>query len=248
MKHYKYLLTLISMICGYTSYAQDCKVLMPEIAVIYEGACKKGLAHGKGTAKGENVYEGNFKKGLPHGQGRYVYDKGVGYQGEWKAGNRHGYGVFVDEEGNRYTGEWKDDMRHGEGSYYVKTADGDTTYTGIWEQDKYIGEKPERPYLIVSRRSIDRVTMRRVGDGNQLTIKIMQGGMPNMTVQDYRFQWSSGNELILNQNARGWQNLIYPFEGRIVYTTANKLRTSYYTVQLEFKINQPGEWELILHN
>lgn len=235
-----------------STYGQDCKVLYEGIDKIYAGACKKGLAHGKGVGKGTDSYKGNFRKGFPHGRGTYIYAQGGIYEGDWKEGERHGRGTFTDENGSVYSGSWKQGLRHGEGRFHQKPPQKDTIYEGIWEEGEYIGPKLEKPYVVTNRRSIERYTLNKVGDGkgnaNRLTIKIMQNGMPNITVTNYRFQWSSGNELTLQQNVRGWEGLIFPFQGSIVYTTENKLRTTTYTVYFDFKINEPGEWELILHN
>lgn len=242
------LIPTVFLLFSITAYSQDCKILYDGIDKTYEGACKKGLAHGKGIAKGEDTYKGNFRKGLPHGKGKYVGAEGSVYEGMWKEGERHGHGTFVDAGGSTYTGSWKEDLRHGTGKFVLKTPEKDSIMEGIWKEDKYMGPKPEKPYVVTFSRSVERQTMRKVGDGNRLSIKIMQGGMANMTVTDYRFQWSSGNEVNLSGNARGWENMDFPFEGRIVYTTANKLRTSSYPVYFEFKINEPGEWELVLHN
>jgi len=250
MNHYIIIVSLIaSLFLVNEIYAQqDCKVLYDAINTNYEGSCKKGLAHGKGIAKGEDTYEGNFKKGLPHGQGIYTYAEGDNYKGKWKEGERNGYGTYMDAQGGKYIGTWKSGLKHGEGSYYLKMDNRDTVLAGIWKDDKYVGPKPKKPYIITSRRSVDRVTMFRSGDGNRLTIKIMQSGAINSTVIDYRFIWSSGNQLPLGTHARGWENMEFPFEARITYTTSNKLRTSTYIVNVEFIINEPGEWELILHN
>jgi len=250
MNNYISIITLIASLFVFNqTYAQkDCKVLYDAINTNYEGGCKKGLAHGKGIAKGEDTYEGNFKKGLPHGKGTYTYAEGDNYTGAWKGGERNGYGTYNDTQGGKYVGTWKQGLKHGEGTYYLKMDNRDTTLAGIWKDDEYVGPKQKKPYIITSRRSVDRVTMFRSGDGNRLTIKIMQSGVVNSTVVDYRFIWSSGNELMLGSHARGWENMEFPFEGRITYTTSNKLRTSTYVVTVEFIVNEPGEWELILHN
>lgn len=250
MKYYKITIGLcVGLLLGLTSYAQDCRVLYEGINESYTGKCKKGLAHGKGIAKGKDTYEGNFRKGLPHGQGTYTYAEGDVYKGAWKEGDRNGKGTYTDTKGGKYMGDWKRGMKQGVGTYYVKMKNGrDTTYAGIWEEDEYLGPKPEKPYTIKMKRSVDRMTMTRSGEGNRLTIKIMQSGMPNTTVENYRFDWSSGNELPLQNFARGWENLEFPFEGKITYTTSNKLRTSTFTAQVNFIINQPGQWELTLHN
>jgi len=155
---------------------------------------------------------------------------------------------YLDTEGGKYVGDWKKGLKDGEGSYYLKMDNRDTVLAGIWKDDKYVGPKQKRPCMITSKRSIDRVTMFRSGDGNRLTIKIMQSGSVNSTVQNYRFEWSSGNDLTLGNYARGWENMEFPFEGRITYVTSNKLGTSTYTANVNFIINQPGEWELILNN
>ena len=94
---------------GYTYAQQNCKVLVPEIAVTYKGKCKKGLAHGKGKAVGTDVYEGQFRKGLPHGQGKYNWATGEFYLGQWKMGKRDG-----------------------EGSYTFKFEGKDSIQAGIW--------------------------------------------------------------------------------------------------------------------
>lgn len=231
-----------------TSYSQsDCKVLYENINESYAGKCKKGLAHGNGIAKGKDTYEGSFRKGIPHGQGTYTYSEGDVYSGAWKDGERHGKGTYADASGGKYEGNWKAGVKHGEGTYYVQLPERDTTYIGIWKDDEYVGPKPEATYKITYKRSVDRVNMIRIGDGNRLIIKLQRSGMRNTMVENYRFEWSSGNEIDL-RHAKGWENLEFPFEGKITYTTPNKLGTSTFTVQVGFVINEPGEWELILHN
>jgi len=85
---------LLSLFINSQMYAQkDCKVLYDGINESYSGSCKKGLAHGKGLAKGIDIYQGNFKKGLPHGQGMYTYSEGDSYSGSWKEGERNGFGT-----------------------------------------------------------------------------------------------------------------------------------------------------------
>ncbi len=73
---------------------QKCKVLMPAISESYDGKCKKGLANGKGIAKGIDTYEGRFSKGFPNGIGIYTWASGNEYVGEWDFGSRHGEGIY----------------------------------------------------------------------------------------------------------------------------------------------------------
>jgi len=101
--------------------AQDCEVLRESISGSYEGDCKKGLAHGEGTAKGEDTYAGEFKKGLPHGEGTYTW-----------------------ANGNVYVGEFKDGMMEGEGKMTMVAEEGaDEVISGFWEADKYLGKFKE---------------------------------------------------------------------------------------------------------
>ena len=68
-----------------------CKVINEDTTGIYEGKCKKGLAHGTGIyqfSDNERIYEGNFKKGKFSGKGE-IYkivsgEKEVIKKGIWK--------------------------------------------------------------------------------------------------------------------------------------------------------------------
>lgn len=106
-------------------FAQDCKVLKESISGTYEGDCKKGLAQGKGTAKGVDTYTGDFKKGLPDGNGTYTWADGRIYKGEFKNGMMDGAGeltgTLAGAEGNVITGYWEEDEYLGttKEAYYV---------------------------------------------------------------------------------------------------------------------------------
>lgn len=73
----------------------QCKVYDSAISKSYEGECKDGLAHGKGTAKGVDHYVGEFYSGTIHGNGVYTWANGTTYNGEWYRGHRNGIGTFV---------------------------------------------------------------------------------------------------------------------------------------------------------
>ena len=73
---------LLLLLLAYGGMAQEktsCMVLMEAISGSYEGDCRNGLAHGKGTALGWDTYRGQFKKGLPHGTGTYIWENGAVY-------------------------------------------------------------------------------------------------------------------------------------------------------------------------
>jgi len=136
----------------------DCKVLLDAIAGSYEGGCKKGLAEGQGTAKGEDTYTGDFKKGLPNGVGTYTWANGDVYEGEFKKG-----------------------VKEGEGKMWVVLADGQKKeQVGFWANDKYIGVNKD-PYEIVTRSpnvlSIRiNETENSSNDGNAVFIEIQHKG------------------------------------------------------------------------
>ena len=138
------LLTGILLIPSFISiiYAQDeCIVLLPRIAVTYEGSCRKGLADGQGEAIGIDHYIGEFRKGYPEGVGTYKWQTGETYVGEWSKG-----------------------QRHGEGKYTFKYMERDSVLAGRWKEDKYIGLPDIEPYVIEYRNGIGRVTCIRTGD------------------------------------------------------------------------------------
>jgi len=154
-----FLFLALAIFCiGYV-YAQDeCKVLLEDIAGQYEGDCKKGLAEGKGTAKGTDTYVGDFKKGLPHGTGTYTWANGDIYIGEFKKG-----------------------LKDGAGKITVSLLDGGKKeQTGFWLNDEYIGEN-KSPYE-VTYKSPEVLSVRinetdnTANDGNALFIEIQHQG------------------------------------------------------------------------
>ena len=88
-------LLLLSQSCYLTGQGIDCKVLITGISGKYSGGCRKGLAHGKGTAQGMDTYAGKFKRGLPDGTGIYTWADGSYYEGQWKAGKREGCMLII---------------------------------------------------------------------------------------------------------------------------------------------------------
>ena len=132
------------------SYGQDCKVITESLQGTYEGDCKKGLAHGKGIAKGIDTYEGSFKKGLPNGTGKYTWSSGATYDGAWKKGQRDGFGILT----TNVNGE-------------------ENTKKGYWLKGKYFGEyKKGEESKTINKLSITNVSYREIGDGNTIYIKI----------------------------------------------------------------------------
>ncbi len=223
MKTFFIAIYLISVSSFYSVKAQDsCKVLIQSLKGSYEGGCKKGLANGKGVAKGNDTYEGSFKKGYPNGFGKYTWNNGSKYVGYWKMG-----------------------IRSGEGKYTSKENGKDLELNGIWKNDKYIGEKPIPP-SITKKNNIDQVSFVKIGEGNTIIIKILQNGLSH-TPYDLYMTSSSGSPL--NEGSIiGYQNCDFPFKVKITYKSWNSFRSILYDRTIEFTIHQAGRWEIKIDN
>lgn len=224
-----YLIFLLAGTAFINAQEDSCKVLKVGIEKEYSGKCKKGLADGKGIAKGRFLYEGDFKKGLPNGKGTLK---------------------FSQEE--YYVGEWKDGLQDGKGALHYKVKGVDSVKTGVWEKGNYIGKKAISPYLVKYVTGVDRYSLMRVSEGdggkfNRVIIKFVQNGGTNTSVSNVMLQGDSGNRTNIN-NTEGFENISFPFLCKISYGTLNKFRTSTNTAIFEFVINKPGDWELILNN
>ena len=223
--HTKFFLMLIFSISSvYLFGQQDCKVLKSEITGSYKGRCKKGLANGKGKAVGTDNYEGIFKNGLPHGKGKYTNSIGEVYEGDWKKG-----------------------LRHGEGRFSFNAEGKDSTITGIWEKNVYIGPIRVNPYKILRKISVDRYSINRIHDGNQVLISIYQNGAINTNIEDLTIIANKGMEISFG-NSIGYEHIKFPFFCKINYRTWNKFHTAHNNVIFEFEITQPGNWKVVIHN
>jgi hypothetical protein len=122
------------------SWAQQCRVIDPELQGSYAGPCVNGLAEGLGSAVGAARYRGEFKAGLKHGKGEKLWPSGDVYEGEFANDRKHGTGTYTwgrgPWAGERYEGGYRDDMRDGVGTYRWNTGD---VYAGTWEKDRITG-------------------------------------------------------------------------------------------------------------
>ncbi|NVO10977.1 MAG: hypothetical protein HXX16_13510 [Bacteroidales bacterium] len=203
--------------------AQDsCKVLVKNLQGVYSGGCKKGLAHGKGTAKGVDSYEGSFKKGYPNGYGKYIWSSGAIYNGGWEMG-----------------------VKNGEGKYTFTENGKEIIQDGIWKDDKYVGPKPILP-KVIQKTNINSTSFVRTGDGNSIIIKITMNGV-SQTVEDFSISASSGTEFS-NGSSYGYRGIGFPFTCKITFKSWNQLKSILFDRKLEFEITQPGAWELKIDN
>lgn len=186
------------------SFAQNCKVLDPDLAGVYTGECKSGKAEGLGKAVGTHTYEGEFKGGLPDGIGTYSDEKGNSFKGGFKKGKREGEGVAV-----------------------LKSETGETTtITGFWKKDVYIGQY-EYTYKVINKTYMVSSVSTTFEPANSIpTIEVnlesvtggsvdIHGDIPKPTLSETIFlkgSYQNINAITTQQKRNTYilQNLIYP--------------------------------------
>ena len=218
-----FLIFVISFSATFVFAQQGCKVLLENIQSRYDGDCRNNLAHGKGTASGIDTYTGSFRKGYPNGKGIYKWSTGEYYEGEWLMGKREGLG-----------------------EYHYSINGKEALQTGVWENDRFLGPAPVLPEIKL-RQNISDVKISKTGDGNQVLIKIMMAGSNNTSISDLVLTANSGSEFRYG-GYMGYESIVFPFICKLTYTTPNMLRTSENHCALEFKISEPGRWEVKLEN
>jgi len=134
-----------------SAFAQECRVHDPELQGSYVGACRDGLAEGRGSASGIAHYEGEFRAGRKHGKGVKAWANGDRYEGGFVEDRKQGEGVYVFGRGpwtgERYEGAYLNDRRHGRGVYRWPSGD---VYSGPWDNDRMAG--PPTPMMLAQAR------------------------------------------------------------------------------------------------
>lgn len=136
-----YWFAMIGVLVPVLANAEPCKVIDPELQDFYDGGCRRGLAHGKGHARGSAEYVGEFRKGKKHGYGVKNWAWGDRYEGEFLNDRKHGKGMYVwgagsQWAGERYIGGFVADKRHGWGTYFWPNGD---RFDGEWKEDLRYG-------------------------------------------------------------------------------------------------------------
>ena len=231
MKNLKKSLTGVLMIVvlfsGIRVFAQEseCKVLLPEISGTYTGQCKNGLANGKGISQGADRYEGQFVKGLPDGKGTYTSSTGSVYKGQWNKG-----------------------LKDGEGEMTYFLLRGDSVVTGYWKKDKYTGKDFIPPFLVTRKEGVLTSSFRKINEeGNDVIVRFLMGGQINARLSGFTLANSSGSQYKSGPK-QGIENIIFPFELKISYTTSNPISRASFDVIFECVINEPGKWEVTINN
>jgi hypothetical protein len=199
---------------------QKCKVLKESINKEYEGECKKGLANGQGTAKGEeDYYQGTFKKGLPAGKGKYVWGNGEFYIGDFKNGMRHGKGVM-------YT-------------LNEETGAIEKNKLSMWKEDVFVMEVMEEKYKIIQQRNVVGVHVKKMDEErDRVEIRIKNA----TEMKDLVVNSDVGSTNIVTGNRITIDFIEFPINIKINFTDANKFNTSRIAIVVEMEIESPGNW------
>jgi hypothetical protein len=213
------LVAVIIAFSGVTGYAQDtsCKVNMPSISGTYSGDCKKGLAHGQGTSEGIDKYSGSFRFGLPHGTGIYTWANGSRYEGNWSKGMKDGAGKIVTR---------------------------DSTYTGIWKEDIYIGKEIIPSYKVTHSQNITKWSFfKSKSTYNAIRIRFYQGAVEGGGLISVDIANSAG-EQYRDGGIYGIQHPSFPIDVRIRFTATTSFGSSQFTGDFVFTITEPGAWDV----
>ena len=227
MKSYLTTLILACLFFVSKTEAQDnCKVLLEEISGVYDGDCKKGLAHGDGIAKGKDIYEGEFKRGLPDGKGVYTYSNGKVFDGGWNNG-----------------------LKEGEGKYIYKTSKGDSIVAGFWREDRYLGEKYVPPFKVVQESNVERYLIKKMPtNGNhRILLQVRDYSGNASAVTGFLFNVTSGIQSGSSDRTI-IDNVDFPFEGSITYTATSKISGQPINVVFNFVLNDPSSYMITIKN
>ena len=158
-----------------------CRVLDPELAGIYRGGCKDGLAEGYGEARGTAEYRGDFHAGRKHGNGVKTWPSGDRYEGEFAEDRKEGSGKYTwsargPSAGESYSGAYLNDRRHGYGVYQWPSGD---RYAGEWADDAIRG-MPTRSMIARARAKTE--TLAAVGKPG---VKVCRALRVGIAVRDW---------------------------------------------------------------
>lgn len=216
------LLIGILMLVFSNSFAQEgvpVKVLMKEISGSYKGDLKDGLAHGKGTAKGEDTYSGEFKNGLPDGKGKYTYSNG-----------------------NNFTGYFSKGLKNGKGVFNFNLGGNAMTQKGYWVNDDYVGTtNPEEIYIVSNQVGIDSYSIKKIDDNEEeIIFSISRNGMKYVP-SNFNIQSTSG-QLLTQGKSLSITNYNLPVNCEISFTVnkSGNIMQCYFT----FEILKPGKFNV----
>ncbi len=147
----------------------------------------------------------------------------------------------------KYDGSWKKGFRDGHGTYTFKHEGRDSVVTGVWKEDQYMGAAEIKPYTVTFRSGISRASFLKSGDfPNYVVYKFSRAGGSADDINNLLMQGSTGDETVTS-NFTGFEQVTFPFEGKIKFSAPNALRTAMINCEMQFKINQPGAWTVTIY-
>jgi len=227
MKKY-IVLTVLIFALMVSAYSQkiEWSVLKKELVGTYVGEMKKGLANGKGTAKGQDEYTGDFKKGLPDG-----------------------VGVYIDSLGNEYTGAFRQGRKEGRGIMVSVGLKKDSILKGYWDNDRFIKEEKLDPYEIFNKTGSVKPRIFKAGDGNKVEISIIDPFKKLAIFKGVTISYTGAATYRNDSFSRFYyEDATFPMEFYIHYMCRNKLGTAKIENTIQIKINKPAHWIVILNN
>jgi hypothetical protein len=210
---------------AFNSYAQtedqSCRVKSENLVGKYSGACKNGLADGKGEAIGEeHRYSGSFKAGLPDGPGAYYYSDSVYHLGSFQNGLREGRGE----------------------AHHILANGRDSVIDGFWSGDKFIGKK-YMTYKIQGASMFDNyeiIPSRHIGHSIIIEIKSTTGSIAISEVSSINSntttklgEQKTGIRRIYNYNQNG-------FPAKLLVKLANGQ-------SFQLDLYKPADWMIRLY-
>lgn len=217
-----FLLIVFLSINGFTQESTDCKVLLESISGKYDGGCKDGLAHGRGTAEGKDKYQGRFRVGLPDGSGIYYFSTGDYYNGAFKNGKMNGKGEFFSAINNK-------------------------KIKGIWREDSLIREISDPPYEILQNYNVNSisVTEKAAGIKNSVELSFSRDGQIAYNLSSLNLNASTGT-VIRNSYYSAIENITFPVEIGLTFSAPNRFNTIVIRYEAKIRINKPGIWKIVL--
>lgn len=225
----KKIVVLSIILCAFYFTGQcqklDGPVLKKELVGKYEGEQKKSLAHGKGTATGKDSYTGEFKKGLPDGDGIYTDSLGNVFKGEFRLGKKNGKGVYTPVSSSNLP-----------------------PIIGYWQDDKYAGKEKVEPYEISNKTGSVQPHIFTSGPGDKVEISVIDGGNSNEYITPEIYVLGQAVTQGYSSGRTYYEQVKFPVEFNITYSSKNKLNTSLVSCTIRIKINKPGNWAITLKN
>lgn len=215
-------LIAFSNFIGFSQESSDCKVLLESISGKYEGGCKYGLAHGRGSAEGKEKYQGRFRLGLPDGGGIYYFSNGDYYHGAFKKGKMNGKGEFFSSINNK-------------------------KIKGIWKEDSLLREITDPPYEIIQNYNVNSISVTEKGGGvdNSVELVFSRDGQIAYNMPSLNFNATTGT-LIRNSYYSGVENINFPIEIGVTFSAPNRFNTIVIRYEAKIRITKPGTWKIVL--